>query len=175
MAWLEGFGSRLAVEGTRQCVWSNREAPGATSAHMRPKSLNNQTQHISTNGSATVRETRNESATEKETSVAMVHVRSVYVIGSQVASNAFISIFSMSQGSPEPQPTNYSDATESFLKKGQKAGVWLLCAFSVFFVIHIKSRVLYFSKLFDLVHSFLTVIASRFLLVHRTSSVGGSY
>lgn len=97
---------------------------------MRPKSLNNQTQHISTNGSATVRETRNESATEKETSVAMVHVRSVYVIGSQVASNAFISIFSMSQGSPEPQPTNYSsatfldcDATESFLKKGQKAGV----------------------------------------------------
>lgn len=77
-----------------------------------------------------MRETRNESATEKETSVAMVHVRSVYVIGSQVASNAFISIFSMSQGSPEPQPTNYSsatfldcDATESFLKKGQKAGV----------------------------------------------------
>lgn len=75
------------------------------------------------------RETRNKSATEKETnqSAAMVHVR--YVIGSQVASNAFISNFSMSQGSPEPQPTNYSsatfldcDATESFLKKGQKAG-----------------------------------------------------
>lgn len=102
------------------------------SAHMRPKSLNNQTQHISTNGSAAVHETRNKSATEKETnqSVAMVHARSVYVIGSQVASDAFTSNFSMSQGSPEPQPTNYSsatfldcDATESFLKKGQKAGV----------------------------------------------------
>lgn len=144
---------------------------------MRPKSLNNQTQHISTNGSATVRETRNKSATEKETnqSAAMVHVR--YVIGSQVASNAFISNFSMSQGSPEPQPTNYSSAT--FLDcdatergKKQECDCFVLSVF--FFVIHIKSCVRYYSKLFDLVHSVLTVIASRFLLVHRTSSVGGS-
>lgn len=143
---------------------------------MRPKSLNNQTQHISTNGSATVLEIRNKSATEKETnqSAAMVHVR--YVIGSQVASNAFISNFSMSQGSPEPQPTNYSSAT--FLDcdatergKKQECDCFVL---SVFFLLFTLSHVFVIIKLFDLVHSVLTVIASRFLLVHRTSSVGGS-
>lgn len=137
------------------------------SAHMRPK--NKQTQRISTNSSATVHETRNDS--KRCNGALQVRVRN----RSQVASSAFTPNFSMSQASPEPQPTNYSsatfldcDATESFLKKEQKAGVWLFCAFSVFLLFT-------FSHVFVILAVWLSSLSSYsnrqpVSLGHRTSS-----
>lgn len=109
-------GSRLAVEGTRRlieprgswndvCTYDTKEQANTAYQHKR---LSDCARDERCNGARQVR-VRNRS---------------------QVASSAFTSNFSMSQGSPEPQPTNYSpatfldcDATESFLKKEQKAGV----------------------------------------------------